>query len=210
MKLAFEKEMLGIYVSDHPLREIADEVRAAADYSLGDIDELKDGTIGWFAGILVERGAKPTKKGTLMAIVTLEDLDGSIEAVLFPQATRSTATWSWSTPSFALKAKLEDSDRGKKLIVPDLEPFDGAAFGKPPEQAHHRHRRRALVNGRHDKLVRSCSTIPGGTSSSCIVWDEAGTRSSLQMPRDGEQGRERPARRAHRALWRRGGARPRA
>ena len=64
MRLAFEKEMLGIYVSDHPLREIADAVRRAADYSLGDIDELADGTTGWFAGILAERGAAgPPRRG---------------------------------------------------------------------------------------------------------------------------------------------------
>jgi len=63
MRLAFEKEMLGIYVSDHPLREIAEEVRRAADYSLGDIDELKDGTTGWFAGILASVTPRPTKRG---------------------------------------------------------------------------------------------------------------------------------------------------
>ncbi len=74
MKLAYEKEMLGIYVSDHPLREIADEVRRASDFSLGTVEVLKDGTTGWFAGMLSSVALKPTKKGPMMAIVTLEDL----------------------------------------------------------------------------------------------------------------------------------------
>ena len=62
MKLAYEKEMLGIYVSDHPLKEIAEEVRRAADYSLGDVEVLKDGTIGWFAGMLSAWRSSPPRR----------------------------------------------------------------------------------------------------------------------------------------------------
>jgi len=59
MKLAFEKEMLGIYVSDHPLREIAEDIRAASTSSTSDISDLRDGSIGWFAGMLV--GSTPDR-----------------------------------------------------------------------------------------------------------------------------------------------------
>ncbi len=173
MKLAFEKEMLGIYVSDHPLREIADSVRRAADYSLGDIDELKDGTFGWFAGILASVAAKPTKKGSLMAITTLEDLDGSVEAVMFPQIYEKYRDIVVVDAVLRLRAKLEDSDRGRKLIVQDLEPFDGAAFAKPPGRIIIATDGGALVNGRHEKLRRILEHFPGRDFVEMHVFDES-------------------------------------
>ena len=136
MKLAYEKEMLGIYVSDHPLREIADEVRRASDFSLGTVEVLKDGTTGWFAGMLSSVALKPTKKGPMMAIVTLEDLDGSIEAVLFPQTLEKCRDVVKVDAVVRLRAKLEDSDRGKKLIVSEFEPFDGSCVLKASREAH--------------------------------------------------------------------------
>jgi DNA polymerase-3 subunit alpha len=172
MRLAFEKEMLGIYVSDHPLREIAEEVRRAADYSLGDIDELADGTTGWFAGILAAVAPRPTKKGTMMAIVTLEDLDGSIEAVLFPQTYDAYRDLVAVDEVVRLKARLEDSDRGKKLIVSELQPFDGEAFASPPSRIVITTDGGALVNGRHEKLKTALGHFPGRDFVEMHVWDE--------------------------------------
>ena len=172
MRLAFEKEMLGIYVSDHPLREIADEVRRAADFSLGDIDELADGSTGWFAGILAAVVPRPTKKGTMMAIVTLEDLDGSIEAVLFPQTYDAYRDLVAVDEVVRLKARLEDSDRGKKLIVSELQPFDGEAFASPPSRIVITTDGGALVNGRHEKLKTVLGHFPGRDFVEMHVWDE--------------------------------------
>ncbi len=63
IKLSFEKDMLGIYVSDHPLREIADVVRRGADHSLADIDELPNGTGGWWAGSSPRSSASRRERG---------------------------------------------------------------------------------------------------------------------------------------------------
>jgi DNA polymerase-3 subunit alpha len=183
MRLAFEKEMLGIYVSDHPLREIADAVRQAADYSLGDIDELADGTNGWFAGILASVTPRPTKKGAMMAIVTLEDPDGSIEAVLFPQAYEMYRDLIAVDEVIRVKARLEDSDRGKKLIVSEIEAFDGEAFSAPPGHVVITADSGALVNGRHEKLKTVLSHFPGPDFVELHVWDEGGQRTLVcKMP----------------------------
>ena len=172
MKLAFEKEMLGIYVSDHPLRGIADEIAKAADYSLGDLDEIADGTNGWFAGILTNVERKPTKKGPMMAIVTLEDLGGTIEAVLFPQTYEKYRDIVVEDSVLRFKAKLEDSDRGKKLIVGSVEPFDGEAFSRSPGHVIVHTDAGALVNGRAKKLREVLRRYPGRDWVSMHVLDE--------------------------------------
>jgi DNA polymerase-3 subunit alpha len=161
MKLAFEKEMLGIYVSDHPLREIADIVRQGADHSLAEIDELANGTTGWWAGLLASVDRKPTKRGTMMAVVTLEDLEGSVEAVMFPQVYDKYRDLIEVDAVLRLKARLESDDRGMKLIVSEVEPFDGDLFAAPPERIVIETDAGALTNGRARALKETLGRYPG-------------------------------------------------
>ncbi len=179
MRLGFEKEMLGIYVSDHPLNEIADAVRRAASHSLGEIDELSDGTTGWFAGLVASVDRRPTRKGTMMAIVTLEDLEGSIEAVVFPQTYDKVRDLIAVDAVLRFKAKLEDSDRGKKLIVHEVQEFDGEEFAEPPMKLVVKADASALVNGRHEALKRILGHFPGRDTVELHVWDEANKRTLI-------------------------------
>ncbi len=161
IKLAFEKEMLGIYVSDHPLSDIAESVRAAADHSLGEVEELAGGTFGWFAGILTSVDRKPTRKGTMMAIATLEDLEGSIECVLFPQIYDKHRDLIVEDAVIRFRARLEEDDRGRKLIVQEVKPFDGAVFAQPPGKVIVETEAVAFKNGRVERLKEILGRYPG-------------------------------------------------
>ncbi len=174
MKLAFEKEMLGIYVSDHPLREIEDLVRRSSDCSLG--DELQPGATCWFAGMLSSVSIKPTKKGPMMAIVSLEDLDGSIEGVLFPSMLEKVRDLIVEDAVLRMKGKIEDDDRGRKLIVMEVEPFDGLEFAKAPNKLTIKTDASALENGRADNLKRILTHFPGRDIVELHVWDAANKR----------------------------------
>ncbi|MFA5844482.1 MAG: DNA polymerase III subunit alpha [Coriobacteriia bacterium] len=132
MKLAFEKEALGIYVSDHPLREIADALKAARSLSLGDSEEFKDGTTGWFAGIVTSSAAVPTKSGKVRGDIVLEDLEGSMNGVLFPQVFEKCRDLVEVDAIVRVKARVEASDRGRKLLVQEVQAFDGGRFERPP------------------------------------------------------------------------------
>jgi DNA polymerase-3 subunit alpha len=165
--------MLGIYVSDHPLREIEEAVRAAADCSLGELDELGTGKICWFAGMLGSVTRKPTKKGAMMAIVVLEDLDGAVEAVLFPQTYEKYRDLIVEDTVLRMKAKVEVDDRGRKLIVAEIEPFDGATFAKAPKKIVVKADGSALVNGRAAALKRILTNFPGRDIVELHVWDAA-------------------------------------
>jgi DNA polymerase-3 subunit alpha len=174
MKLAFEKEMLGIFVSDHPLKEIEESVRNAADCSLG--EELAAGRTCWFAGMLASVSLKPTKKGPMMAIAALEDLDGSIEAVLFPATLEKYRDVVIEDAVLRVKGKVEEDDRGRKLIVVEIEPFNGDAFAKPPKKVVVRTDAGALVNGRSDSLKKILTHFPGRDIVEMHVWDAENQR----------------------------------
>ncbi|MDR2253393.1 MAG: DNA polymerase III subunit alpha [Bifidobacteriaceae bacterium] len=89
VKLAFEREMLGLYVSDHPLSGLAGALESAATHrtsALGDAEATPDGTRVTVAGLLTGLQRKTSKNGSLWAIAHVEDLDGSVEVKFFRAA----------------------------------------------------------------------------------------------------------------------------
>lgn len=121
VKLAFEKEMLGIYVSDHPLSEIRDVIEKARTISLGATEELRDGQSGWFAGVISAFDRVATKAGKLMATFTLEDLDGSVDGVVFPQVYERHRDVLSVDAVVRMRARIERSERGLKLIAHEVQ-----------------------------------------------------------------------------------------
>lgn len=132
IRLEFEKEMLGIFVSGHPLEGIAETLEGALDYTMDQIEDLDDGTTGWFGGMIAAVDRRPTKRGTMMALVELEDLGGKATAVFFPQTYEKYRDHIEADRIVRVRAKLEKSDRGDQLMVQDVEPFDGEVFSAPP------------------------------------------------------------------------------
>jgi DNA polymerase-3 subunit alpha len=85
--LNYEREMLGLYVSDHPLFGLEHVISANSDVSIADIqnDELPHDRAVQVAGMVSGLQRKVTKQGASWAIVTLESLDGVIDVMVFPQ-----------------------------------------------------------------------------------------------------------------------------
>ncbi len=84
-RLKFEKEMLGLYVSDHPLLGVEAALRRKVDCSVAEAAEREDGSIVVLGGVITNLSRKFTKKGDQMAVFVLEDLDASIEVTVFPR-----------------------------------------------------------------------------------------------------------------------------
>lgn len=89
--LAMEKEMLGIYLTGHPLHDYTARIKDIVDmdterlHNLEDNPEVKDGKVVTMAGLITSVKKMTTKKGQMMAFMTLEDLYGSLEVVVFPK-----------------------------------------------------------------------------------------------------------------------------
>ncbi len=92
IKLAFEREMLGLYVSDHPLNGVEHILAANRDVSLAALvnDPPKDASVT-IAGMITSVVRRQTKAGDSWAMVTVEDLDAGVEVMLFPRVYQTVA-----------------------------------------------------------------------------------------------------------------------
>ncbi|HEY9840206.1 MAG TPA: DNA polymerase III subunit alpha, partial [Candidatus Obscuribacterales bacterium] len=84
--LNFEKEVIGIYASGHPLDQEAEMVEIFSRHSIAELAELEEGRETAIAGLVLERRQVLTKKGDEMMILKLEDLTAQIEVVAFPKS----------------------------------------------------------------------------------------------------------------------------
>ena len=149
MKLSFEKEVLGIYVSDHPLRPYEYALAKAREFTLSQIDtgfetmgpagnavnqEIPEGKPYWWAGMVSSVSKRVTKNGDPMAIVTLEDMEGEATVVVFPKTYKQCEGYLYgevdpetgaqlSDAFIRVKGKLERSDRGDQIIAQEIEPL---------------------------------------------------------------------------------------
>jgi len=124
--LTYEREMLGLYVSDHPLYGLEHVLAKAADCSVAEL--LEEGrpeghySVG---GLVTGVVRKVTKTGNTWAIVTLEDLEGSVEVLLFPQTYALVAPFVVEDAVVVVRGRLTRDDEevkfaGVEVTVPDL------------------------------------------------------------------------------------------
>ncbi|MER5491890.1 DNA polymerase III subunit alpha [Streptomyces sp. NPDC002490] len=125
--LAQEREMLGLYVSDHPLFGIEHVLSDKADASISQLTggEHGDGAVVTIGGIISGLQRKMTKQGNAWAIATVEDLAGSIECMFFPATYQLVSTQLVEDAVVFVKGRLdkrEDVPRlvAMELMVPDL------------------------------------------------------------------------------------------
>jgi DNA polymerase-3 subunit alpha len=85
IKLAFEKEMLGLYVSDHPLLSVGASLAAATTITISELEELSDRTSVTVGGIVGTITRRWTRNGDPMLFFQLEDLERSVEVIVFPK-----------------------------------------------------------------------------------------------------------------------------
>ncbi|MEQ3362907.1 DNA polymerase III subunit alpha [Raoultibacter massiliensis] len=122
-KLAYEKEILKIYVSDHPLRPYEGLISRMTKFSLGDLaDREKDIASATFVGMVSAVVTKLTKRGTKMATFTLEDTTGHVDAICFKYDDNAEAIQ--EDAIVKIKGKFEHSDRGNQLIAYEIEAIE--------------------------------------------------------------------------------------
>ncbi|MFG3338461.1 DNA polymerase III subunit alpha [Glycomyces sp. NPDC048151] len=125
-KLAFEREMLGLYVSDHPLNGFERLLSSNADRPIAALhgEEIADGANVRVAGILQNVAKRVTKQGKLWASATLEDLAGSIEVRFFPNTYELVSDSLADDLVCCVKGKLDRRDGTAQLIAQDLAVLD--------------------------------------------------------------------------------------
>lgn len=133
--LAFEKEVLGVYVSGHPLEEYEEiwkrnVTNVTSDFALDEETGetiIKDGAKAVIGGMITSKTVKHTKNDKMMAFITIEDLLGTVEVVIFPRDYEKNSKYLHedSKVFVAGRASVEE-ERAGKLICEKLIPFEEA------------------------------------------------------------------------------------
>ncbi|MDN5771525.1 MAG: OB-fold nucleic acid binding domain-containing protein, partial [Microlunatus sp.] len=126
-KLAFERDMLGLYVSDHPLQGLEHVLLAERDIGIGELmsdDGVREGMVT-IAGMITSITRKTTKRGDIWAIVVVEDLEASIEVLLFPRAYELVSTVLATDTVVRVKGRIKSDDdsvslNAQELTLPDI------------------------------------------------------------------------------------------
>jgi DNA polymerase III subunit alpha len=121
-KLAFEREMLGLYVSDHPLLGVEHVLAAHSELTIGALhtDQVGDGQQIVLAGILSSVLRRVNKAGAPWASAVLEDLEGSVEVLFFPQTYAQVAVSVAEDAIIVVKGRVDRREDVAKIIASDL------------------------------------------------------------------------------------------
>jgi DNA polymerase-3 subunit alpha len=131
-RLSFEKEMLGLYVSDHPLMGAEAALKRLVDCSINDIRDGAEGEMKTVGGVVTSLSRKYTKKGDLMATFVLEDLEAAIEAFVFPRTHLEYGALLRDDAVVCIKGRLDKREEPAKLIVMEVRPVELHGEAGPP------------------------------------------------------------------------------
>ncbi len=132
-KFAFEKEVLGVYLSGHPMEEYEEKwrkniTRTTLDFQLDEDTgrtKVHDGARETIGGMITSKTIKYTKQNKVMAFVTLEDLAGSVEVVVFPRDYERNQQYLNEEGKVFIRGRVSEEDEAaSKLICEKVIPFE--------------------------------------------------------------------------------------
>ncbi len=193
-RLAFEKEMLGLYVSDHPLMGAEAALRRFADTTLTELKEMREGEMRTVGGVVTALARKYTKRGDLMATFVLEDLGGAVEVMVFPKTMASYGELLTEDAIVCVKARIDMREDAPKLIAMEITQPPLVIDGGQPVRI--RTRPGALSDPKVARLKEVLLQHPG--DSPVLVYIEGAEKTTVVSLGDDHLrvGSQRPVRRA--------------
>ena len=141
-QLANEKEALGLYLSGHPIDGYRDQLEAAGARTITSLAASEPQVL--VGGIISGYRPLKTKRGALMAVLTLEDRDGSLEVVVFPKTYERCAPVLVADRLVLVTGKLDKDEETARLMADEVRPIESLAGGGPTLSIH-------LTSARHDR-----------------------------------------------------------
>jgi DNA-directed DNA polymerase III PolC len=169
-RLAYEKEVLGFYVSGHPLAQYASVIESLGVTTSGDLATRSHGARVTLLGHVAALKETATKSGNRMAFITLEDMAGAVEVTVFPEPFKAAAPYLRSREPLVVRGRVDDGDKGRVILAEDVRLLEQAlgsavrprATGGEPGAC----RIRIVANGDPESrlvaLRKICEAHPGG------------------------------------------------
>jgi DNA polymerase III subunit alpha len=124
LKLKHEKETLGFYITGHPLRKYASEVKTYGNATTGVLSEKPSGFDISIGGLVSALRVMRTKKGELMGVVLLEDWEGIVEVLIFPDTYAKVQKLLDVDAPIFVKGKLDNDESNTKILATDVYPIE--------------------------------------------------------------------------------------
>jgi DNA polymerase-3 subunit alpha len=123
--LTMERESIGVFISEHPLKRVAAALQVKADCTIAELSSVRDGEWRRVGGMVTEHKKIRTRSGKMMMFATLGDLEGSVEIVVFDEVMASIEELIATDSTMLVKGKVEQKEQGKvSLVVSSVEKFD--------------------------------------------------------------------------------------
>jgi len=169
-RLAYEKEVLGFYVSGHPLAQYAAVIESLGVTTSGDLATRSHGARVTLLGHVAALKETATKSGNRMAFVTLEDMAGTVEVTVFPEPFKAAAPFLRSREPLVVRGRVDDGDKGRVILAEDVRLLEQALGGAARPRAAGGEagacRIRVVANGNPEARLAAlraiCEAHPGG------------------------------------------------
>lgn len=134
--LAYEKEVLGIYIGGHPLEDYADVIKVNVTAQTSDFEydeellavQVMDNDVKTIGGMITSKTTKITKSNTMMAFITIEDMVGSVEVIVFPKDYEKYKHFLTADNKVFVTGRVSTmDDNNAKLVCQRIVPFDEVA-----------------------------------------------------------------------------------
>jgi DNA polymerase-3 subunit alpha len=119
--LEWEKETLGLFVSDHPLRPVLHKLKKHIDTTVSDLDGCRDGAVVWVGGLATSVRVNTTRKGDNMALLQLDDTRGLAEVIVFPRVYASCANCVREDAVLKVKGRVERKEGIPRIVAMEIE-----------------------------------------------------------------------------------------
>ncbi len=149
--LKFEKETLGFYITAHPLDKYDRELRRIGKLTTADLPAAPDGSQVRIAGVVQATKLKNNKSGKRYATFSLEDREGAVECIVWPEAYQKFEGVIMGDEPVVVRGKLDVDDERAQIIVDDLRPI-ATALTEAVREVRIRAPRTQLANGDMDRL----------------------------------------------------------
>ena len=169
-RLAYEKEVLGFYLTGHPLARFREEALRLKATPIADLAQRPAAARLTLLGQITALKEIPTKSGERMAFATLEDMTGSVELTVFPGPFKAAAPLLRSREPIVVRGRVDETEKGRVVLAEDIRPLGDAApreaeetdpFDVGTRREPQTCRIRVLANGESEALLESVKRVCG-------------------------------------------------
>jgi DNA polymerase-3 subunit alpha len=119
--LEWEKETMGLYVSDHPLRPVLHKLKKHTDTTVSELEGYRDGAVVWVGGLATSVRTNTTRKGDMMAMLQLDDTRGLAEVMVFPRVYARCAGCVREDAVLKVRGKVEMKEGIPRIVALEME-----------------------------------------------------------------------------------------